>query len=83
MRSRPGTCCVYDCPRRPFHGELCWQHAILRRRGKLSEAAIEGPPAVSLPAAAYAETGAKLMCAEWDCERSAEPGSDYCRVHRR
>ena len=83
MRGHPGTCLVYDCPRRQFRGELCWQHAIMRRRGKLSDAAIEGPPTGAVPRSAYAVSGVSVMCAEWDCERRAEPGSEYCRAHRR
>ena len=82
MRVRPGSCLVYDCARGKFRGGLCWQHATMRRRGKLSDAAIEGPPTVVLAPDSYTASGIRLMCADWDCERLAEPGSDYCRTHR-
>jgi len=68
-------------------GTLCWSHQQLLDRGKLSRERleprpIEVPPAI-LPAPTWPGLGApaRRLCKDWDCERYAVRGSEYCKVH--
>lgn len=73
-------CAVWDCKGAAMIGsDLCWSHDDLRKKGKL---VMTEPQWERIPYVPSAANAPPLMCANWDCERPAAPGSEFCRVHQ-
>jgi hypothetical protein len=75
-------CAIQDCKRDPTKGsDLCREHSILEKKGIL----VRGPSAVWEAARAavgnFRVRGVRQECRDWDCERAARQGSDYCSIH--
>jgi hypothetical protein len=76
-------CAIQDCKRETVEGsDLCREHTVLEKKGLLER----GPSAVWEAARAavgnFRVRGARQECRDWDCERQALPGTNYCARHK-